>query len=132
MYFIVPSLIPKFKFKLNYKENTKFIIRYVNDQGEPIERFVCFIDKIGHKSQQMTEAIILMFNKYDLNINYLKGQSYDNASNMSGIYSGVQARIKSINALTDFVPCSAHSLNLVGKNAASCCYEANAFFSKSL
>ncbi|KAF0724553.1 zinc finger MYM-type protein 1-like [Aphis craccivora] len=57
-----------------------------------------------------------------------EGQSYDNASNMSGIYSGVQARIKSINALADFVPCSAHSLNLVGKNAASCCYEANAFF----
>lgn len=76
----------------------------------------------------MTEAVILMFNKYDLNINYLKDQSYGNASNMFDIYSGVQARIKSIITLADFVPCLAHSFNLLGKNAASCCYEANAFF----
>ncbi|KAE9529170.1 hypothetical protein AGLY_011966 [Aphis glycines] len=47
---------------------------------------------------------------------------------MSGIYTGLQARIKSINSLADFVPCSAHSLNLVGKNAASCCHDANEFF----
>ncbi|XP_025407314.1 uncharacterized protein LOC112681265, partial [Sipha flava] len=49
----------------------------------------------------------------------LKGQSYDNAKNMSGLYSGLQARIKEISPLADFVPCSAHSLNLVGSCAAS-------------
>ncbi|XP_025409880.1 uncharacterized protein LOC112683189 [Sipha flava] len=42
----------------------------------------------------------------------LRGQSYDNAKNMSGLYSGLQARIKEISPLADFVPCSAHSLNL--------------------
>jgi len=104
---------------ISHIDQILFIIRYVNDQGEPFEHCLCFIDKIGHKSQQMMQAVILMFNKYDLNINYLREQSYDNASNMSVIYSGVQARIKSINALAGFVPCSAHSLNLVGKNAAS-------------
>lgn len=113
---------------ISHIDQLSFIIRYVNNQGEPVERFVRFIDKIGHKSQQMTEAAILMFNKYDLNIYCLRDQSYVNASNMSGIYSGVQTRIKSINTLADFVPCSAHSLNLVGKNAVSWCYEANAFF----
>jgi len=60
---------------ISHIDQLSFIIRYVNDQGEPVECFVCFIDKIGHKSQQMTETVILMFNKYDLNINYLKGQS---------------------------------------------------------
>lgn len=64
-----------------------------------------------------------MFKNYDLIINYLWDQSYDNVSNMSGIYFGVQARIISIYTLADFVPCSAHSVNLVRKNAASCCYE---------
>lgn len=29
--------------------------------------------------------------------------------NMSGQYSGLQARIKEINPLADYIPCSAHS-----------------------
>lgn len=120
---------------ISHTDQLSFIVRYVNKQGEPVERFLCFIDKIRHKSHQLSEAAIMILKKYDFNTTYLRGQSYDNASNMSGLYSGLQARIKSINALADFVPCSAHSLNLVGKNAASCCYETNAFFwttSKSL
>lgn len=57
-----------------------------------------------------------------------RGQSYDNASNMSGIYSGLQARIKTINPLADYVPCAAHSLNLVGTCAAESVPEAVNFF----
>lgn len=82
---------------------------------------------IGHKSQEMMEAVIHVFKKYNLNTNYLRCQSYDNALNMSGVYTGLQARIKTINSLADFVPCSAHSLNLVGKNAACCCHDTNEF-----
>lgn len=57
-----------------------------------------------------------------------RGQSYDNASNMSGIYKGVQARMTELNPLAVFVPCSAHSLNLVGSAAATCCSNTIAFF----
>ncbi|XP_050064321.1 zinc finger MYM-type protein 1-like [Aphis gossypii] len=114
--------------EISHTDQLSFIIRYVNEHGQPVERFLCFINNIGHKSQEMMEAVIHIFKKYNLNTNYLRGQSYDNASNMSGIYTGLQARIKSINSLADFVPCSAHSLNLVGKNAASCCHDANEFF----
>lgn len=39
--------------------------------------------------------------KNDFDIMNCRGQSYDNASNMSGIYSGLQARIKTINPLAD-------------------------------
>ena len=56
-----------------------------------------------------------------------RSQSYDNASNMSGVYTGVQACIKEINSLVEFVPCSAHSLNLVGNKAADCCMAATSF-----
>lgn len=51
----------------------------------------------------------------------MRGQSYDNASNMSGKYKGLQARIKDHNNLAEYVPCTAHSLNLVGTHAADCC-----------
>ena len=56
-------------------------------------------------------------------------QSYDNASNMSGKYSGVQARIIEINQCAPYVPCTAHSLNLVGTSAAESCTAAVLFFS---
>lgn len=47
---------------------------------------------------------------------------------MAGIYTGLQARIKSINPLAHFVPCAAHSLNLVGACAAESCLNAVSFF----
>ncbi|CAH2096804.1 unnamed protein product [Euphydryas editha] len=48
---------------------------------------------------------------------------------MSGIYSGLQTRIKTINPLADYVPCAAHSLNLVGSCAVELVTEAVDFFS---
>ena len=64
----------------------------------------------------------------DLHIKNCRGQSYDNASNMSEVYSRLQARIKEINPLMEYVPCSAHSLNLVGTCTAECCKAAVRFF----
>lgn len=57
-----------------------------------------------------------------------RGQSYDNANNMSGSYSGLQARVKEINNLIYFVPCAAHSLNLVGTHAVDSSKEAVKYF----
>lgn len=57
-----------------------------------------------------------------------RGQSYDNAFNMSGIYSGLQARIKSKNNLAIYVPCAPYSLNLIGECAAESCLEATKLF----
>ncbi|XP_068994068.1 uncharacterized protein [Neodiprion pinetum] len=57
-----------------------------------------------------------------------RGQSYDNVSNMSGCYGGVQAKIIERNPLVIYVLCAAHSLNLVGQAAADCCLRATKFF----
>ena len=43
---------------------------------------------------------------------------------MSGRYLGMQARLKRINTAAVFIPSAAHSLNLVGQIAASCCVKA--------
>ena len=64
--------------------------------------------------------------KNDIDIADL-GKSYDNASNMSDRYNGMQAEIREINPLVVFVPCCAHSLNLVGQCAVDCCQAAVAF-----
>jgi len=109
-------------------DQLSFVIRYVNSIGEPVERFLGFMENIGHKAEPIAEAIFSTFNKHNIDIKFLRGQSYDNAANMSGAYSGVQARIKLVAPLADFVPCSAHSLNLIGLCAASCCSVANNYF----
>ena len=58
-----------------------------------------------------------------------RGQSYDNASNLSGKYTGVQARLKALNPLIHYISCSKHSLNLIGSCAAESCINAVLFFS---
>lgn len=45
-----------------------------------------------------------------------RGQSYDNVFNMSGNYNGLNEKIIEINKYAIFVPCAAHSLDLVSKN----------------
>src|SRR5215469_16775289 len=47
---------------------------------------------------------------------------------MSGLYIGLQARIREVSPSAMYTPCSAHSLNLVGDNATSCCKESTDFF----
>ncbi|XP_060845774.1 uncharacterized protein LOC132925391 [Rhopalosiphum padi] len=108
---------------ISHTDQLSFVIRYVISNGEPIERFIGFLENVGHKSENLAESVLSVLKKYNLDVCYLRGQSYYNAKNMSGIYSGVQARIKQVSPLADFVPCSAHSLNLVGSCAANCCKE---------
>lgn len=102
-------------------------VRYVLPSG-PVERFVKFLDMEGHSAEQLAQSLLDFLKENDIDIKDCRGQSYDNASNMSGKYSGLQARIKELNEFADYIPCFAHSLNLVGKCAAECCQEALIFF----
>ncbi|KAJ8396469.1 hypothetical protein AAFF_G00017750 [Aldrovandia affinis] len=43
---------------------------------------------------------------------------------MSGVYKGLRARIQQVNPLADWIPCAAHSLNIVGMSSVDCCNEA--------
>ena len=77
----------------------------------------CFSQlEITHLAKLLLKAL----DELKIPIQDCRGQCYDNASNMSGKYTGVQARIKALSPYADYVPCSAHSLNLVGTHAASC------------
>lgn len=60
----------------------------------PVERFLCFSLNVRHKAEDIVDTILGVFEKFDLDITKCRGQSYDNASNLAGIYRGVQARIK--------------------------------------
>ena len=113
---------------ISHVDQLSFIVRYVSAEGCPVERFIRFIPNCGHKAEDLANVVLDTLKNHDLDIANCRGQSYDNASNMSGVYSGLQARIKQVNPLVVFVPCSAHSLNLVGSCAAECCEAAISFF----
>ncbi|XP_076044693.1 zinc finger MYM-type protein 1-like [Oratosquilla oratoria] len=66
----------------------------------------------------------------ELNIPFenCKGQSYDNGANMKGKNKGVQARLLQLNPRSLFVPCGAHTVNLVVCDAAKSSSYATAYF----
>ena len=65
-----------------------------------------------------------MLHKIDIDIN----NCMSNASNMAGIYTGLQARVLEVNLLADYVSCTAHSLNLVGSVSAEYCAQTISLF----
>ena len=83
---------------------------------------------VGHTGKDQATALLKHLESIGVNIDDCRGQSYDNASNMSGRYNGMQAHIRNVNDLAVFVPCTAHSLNLVGQAAVGCCKAAVAYF----
>ena len=98
---------------ITHVDQLTFIVRFVDSSGKPVERFLKFITISGHDGETLTNVILDTLLKHEIDIMNCRGQSYDNAANMSGKYIGVQARIKQVNPLAEYVPCSAHSLNLV-------------------
>ncbi|XP_075512422.1 uncharacterized protein LOC142547842 [Primulina tabacum] len=63
-----------------------------------------------------------------LDIDNIRGQSYDNGSNMKGKHQGVQKRLLDINPRAFYMPCGSHCLNLVICDMANSCVKAKSFF----
>ena len=103
------------------------ILRYVL-QDCPVERFVRFLLIHGHTGAELANVLLYFLHDTGIDIADCRGQSYDNPSKMSGKYNGMHALIREKNNLVEYVPCCAHSLNLVGKCAVDCCTEAVLFF----
>ena len=76
----------------------------------------------------MTERILETLDSHGISMEDLRGQGYDNGSNMRGKQSGVQAKILHLNSRPFYVPCSSHSLNLIVNDAVGSCLGKVTFF----
>ena len=74
------------------------------------------------------ETLCAVLKSHDIDVTHLRGQCYDGASNVSGIRTGLQARIKEISPSALFVHCYAHVLNLVIVDAMTSNTTARDFF----
>ena len=86
-----------------------------------MERFLGSEPITSHTGESLADCVVSMVHDLALDLTNCHGQSYDNASNMSGKYNGLQAHLKKRNPLIHYVPCAAHSLNLVGVNSIEAC-----------
>jgi Domain of unknown function (DUF4371) len=111
----------------SHVEQLTLVFRYL-ENSSPVERFVTFVDNRGHKAVDMFKALEDFLEAHQIDIADCRGQSYDNASSMSGKYNGLRALVMKANPAAIWVPCTGHSLNLVGKTAAECCSAAISFF----
>ena len=64
----------------------------------------------------------------ELDIGDLRGQGYDNSSNMKEKHKGVQKRELEINLRAFYTLCGFHSLNLALCDMANSCIKAKSFF----
>ena len=97
-------------------EQISICVRFVgkDSNGELClkESFVCFAEASLTSGEYIAQQIVDKFNKFGLVIDNLRGQGYDEAGNMAGKFSEVQARIKQIVPSSEYVHCYAHCLNL--------------------
>jgi len=103
---------------LAHTDQLAIIVPYCK-KGKIYERFLSFLTIYSHAGISLFDTLKSFLEKIGLPIENCRGQSYDNAANMSGKYNGLQAHLKEANKFADYVPCAAHSLNLVGTEAVN-------------
>ncbi|XP_065653035.1 zinc finger MYM-type protein 1-like [Hydra vulgaris] len=118
---------------VSHTEQITFILRFVRfNSGKMIwevkERFLCVEDMEKKKGADIAYLICNVLAKVNLDLQKLRGQGYDNCSNVAGIYNGAQAHILEKNPFALYIPCGAHSLNLAGVHAAESCAKIKTFF----
>uniref|UniRef100_A0A3B4Y3E3 DUF4371 domain-containing protein n=1 Tax=Seriola lalandi dorsalis TaxID=1841481 RepID=A0A3B4Y3E3_SERLL len=114
---------------MSHVDQLTFVFRFVSEKGRVVERFIAFEPIHSHTGSSLAECVQKMVSDLGLDLSDCHRQAYDNASNMSGKYNGLRAHLKRQNPLIHYVPCAAHSLNLVGVNCVeNSCQEASQFF----
>ncbi|KAF7652124.1 hypothetical protein LDENG_00101180 [Lucifuga dentata] len=114
---------------LSHVDQLTFIFCFVSEGGKTVEHCIGFEPIHSHTGASLEDCVIDMIQDLGLDLANCRRQSYDNASNMSGKYNGLQVHLKKQNPLIHYIPCAAHSLNLVGVNSIEdSCPDASAFF----
>lgn len=113
---------------ISIKEQMAIVLRYVNCNGDIIERFLGLVHVSDTTASALKETIELIFAKNGLSLSKIRGQGYDGASNMSGQFSGLKSLILVENKSAYYVHCFAHQLQLALVGCAKKVYALTDFF----
>ncbi|CAL8119630.1 unnamed protein product [Prunus armeniaca] len=109
-------------------EQMAMVLRYVNDKGQIIERFVGVQYVTDTTSSALKEAIDEFFSSANLSFSKLRRQGYDGASNMRGEFNGLKTKILREQPCAFYVHCFAHQLQLALVAVAKKNIDVNSFF----
>lgn len=115
---------------ITHTEQITVVIRFVSSAAPVViyEHFLCFCPVTDTTGKELFDFLINKFKELNLDLNNLRGQGYDNGANMRGKHIGLQKRILDVCPRASYVPCSAHSLNLVVNDAVKVSFESMDFF----
>jgi hypothetical protein len=80
------------------------------------------------QQERTFDVLVGELNHLGLDIDNVRGQGYDNGSNMKGKHQRVQKKILDINPRAFYSACGCHSLNLTLCDMAKSCGRAKDFF----
>ncbi|XP_058096149.1 uncharacterized protein LOC131241349 [Magnolia sinica] len=78
--------------------------------------------------KRLFDELLSTLKKHDLDVDDVRGQGYDNGSNIKGNKQGVQKKLLDLNPRAFYTPCGCHSLNLVLCDMTNSCSKAISFF----
>lgn len=102
------------------KEQMAVVLRFVNQTGHVIERFLGIVHVSDTTATSLKVALERLFARHCLSISRLRGQGYDGASNMRGEFNGLQRKVLQENPHAFYIHCFAHQLQLVVVAVAKC------------
>lgn len=92
------------------KEQVTVCLRFLDSlEGKSI---LCFVEAESTTGESISELLLEALDSAGVNIDKMRGQGYDGTANMSGMFNGVQARIKERVPTASYVHCKSHQLNL--------------------
>ncbi|XP_040373342.1 uncharacterized protein LOC112198673 [Rosa chinensis] len=105
------------------------ILRFVDCDGFIRERFFKVLSVADTCSQTLKDEISKVLTQYDLQVENMRGQGYDGASNMRGEFNGLQALFREECPYAYYVHCFAHLLQLTLNAVAKGVHDIWEFFS---
>ncbi|XP_070050001.1 uncharacterized protein [Nicotiana tomentosiformis] len=113
---------------VSHKEQMALVLRYVNKEGELIERFLGLIHVKGTTAPTLQKTIYSLLLQHSVSSSLIRGQGYDGASNMQGEINGLKTLILKDNPSAYCIHCFAHQLQFTLVVVAKKHHDVNNFF----